>query len=192
MVKTKKFRLSGGKLFPARLSALICLCLVVVALAACGDVAATAAPLPTVAPTNTAAPVPTTAPRTTAAAPTAAFGNPASGVTPAARGGATTPGGTALAGIPDEIKKPFALISTDLQKRTNLPATSFQVAGFTMETFPDSAMGCPDPNLMYTQVLTPGYRIQVIAGGKNYDYRTNLAGTRIILCGGNGRPAPAP
>ena len=96
-----------------------------------------------------------------------------------------------MPGIPDEIKKPFALISTDLEKRSSLPASAFQITGYTQETFPDSALGCPDPNMMYTQVLTPGYSIQVSAGGKVYDYRTNLAGTRILLCGPNGQPVPA-
>lgn len=95
-----------------------------------------------------------------------------------------------MSGIPDEIKKPFALISTDLEKRSSLPASSFQITGYDMQTFPNSALGCPDPDLMYTQVLTPGYRIQVAAGGKTYDYRANLAGTFVLLCGSNGRPVP--
>ena len=46
--------------------------------------------------------------------------------------------------------------------------------------------------MLYAQVLTPGYQIQVSAGGQSYDYRTNQAGTRILLCGANGRPAPTP
>ena len=97
-----------------------------------------------------------------------------------------------MPGIPDEIKKPFALISTDLAKRSNLPASSFQISGYSAETFPTSALGCPDPELMYAQVLTPGYRIQVSAGGQTYDYRSNQAGTHILLCGANGRPVPTP
>jgi len=97
-----------------------------------------------------------------------------------------------LPGIPDEIKKSYALISADLAKRSNLSPASFQVTGYSTETFPDSALGCPDPSMMYTQVLTPGYTIQVTAGGQNYDYRSNLAGTHIVLCGANGQPVPTP
>lgn len=97
-----------------------------------------------------------------------------------------------MPGIPDEIKKSFALISTDLEKRSSLPASSFQISGYDMQTFPNSALGCPDPGLNYLQVLTPGYVIRVEAGGKTYDYRSNLAGTHVILCGANGRPAPTP
>lgn len=192
MVKNKKLDFSGRKFFSTPLSALVCLCLVLVMLAACGDATSTNLP-PTVAPTNTAAPTaanPTTATVTTGPTPTLA--NPVGGRTPFVTTGAASPGGTPLPGIPDEIKKPFALISTDLEKRSNLPASSFQITGYTQETFPDSALGCPDPDMMYTQVLTPGYSIQVSAGGKNYDYRTNLAGTHILLCGSNGHPAPTP
>jgi hypothetical protein len=94
--------------------------------------------------------------------------------------------------VPDEMKKAFQAVSTDLEKRSNLPASNFQITSYAMQTFPNSALGCPDPGLNYLQVLTPGYRIQVEAGGKTYDYRTNLAGTHVILCGPNGRPAPTP
>ena len=208
MVNHKRLYFSGFKFFQsrARLSPIICFCLVLVMLAACGDATSTATPQPSLAPTaapttaSLISPNPTTAVATTAPAPTPTLGNPVGGSTPASNGGvsatvpagAVTPGGTALPGIPDEIKKPFALISTDLQKRSNLPAASFQVTGYTLETFPDSALGCPDPNMMYTQVLTPGYSIQVTAGGRSYDYRTNLAGTHMVLCGSNGRPTPVP
>lgn len=180
-----------------RLSFFACLCLVLLTLAACGESTSTATSQPTTAPATTSAP--TTASPTTAGttAPTPTLGNPLGGKTPgatggAATGGATKPGGTPLPGIPDEIKKSYALISADLAKRSNLSPTSFQVTGYSTETFPDSALGCPDPSMMYTQVLTPGYTILVTAGGQNYDYRSNLAGTHIVLCGANGQPVPTP
>jgi hypothetical protein len=187
----------SGKFFPlGRLSILCCLCLLLLTLAACGETTSTPTLQPTTAPA-TATPAPTTASPTNTPAPTATLGNPLGGKTPGATGGATTggattPGGTPLPGIPDELKKPYALISADLAKRSNLPPASFQVTGYTTETFPDSALGCPDPSMMYTQVLTPGYTIQVAAGGQSYDYRSNLAGTHIVLCGANGQPVPAP
>lgn len=166
--------------------------LMILVLAACGDASPTSQGIPTTAPA-------TTVPATTAAPTTAApvtVPTTTSPVTPATNGGfnggsASTPGGTPLAEVPDEIKKPFALITTDLEKRSGLAASSFQITGYSEETFPNSALGCPDPDMMYAQVLTPGYRIQVSAGGKSYDYRTNQAGTRILLCIG-GRPAPTP
>src|SRR5206468_12319831 len=79
----------------------------------------------------------------------------------------------ALPILPSEIKKPFELISTDLAKRSKLPASSFQISGYDMQTFPTSALGCPDPGLDYLQVLTPGYIIRVEAGGDRKGRRLN-------------------
>ena len=33
-------------------------------------------------------------------------------------------------------------------------------------TFPDGGLGCPEPEMLYTQVLTPGYHVVVEAGGQ--------------------------
>jgi hypothetical protein len=209
MAQDQKPYKSGKFLSLGRLSALCCLLLLT--LTACGEATSTPTPPP---PTAPASPTPggaTTAPTTgsattggattggattgsatTGGATTPTLGNPLGGKTPGPTGGATTPGGTPLGSIPDEIKKSYTLISADLAKRSNLPPASFQITGYTTETFPDSALGCPDPSMMYTQVLTPGYTIQVAAGGQSYDYRSNLAGTHIVLCGANGQPVPTP
>ncbi|HEY5649922.1 MAG TPA: hypothetical protein VIW46_00630 [Acidimicrobiia bacterium] len=47
--------------------------------------------------------------------------------------------------------------------------------------WPDSSLGCSDPGIAYTQVITPGYRIVVDAGGDELDYRTDLVGS-FKLC----------
>lgn len=192
MVKNRRADSTGSKFYRGRFSpvpgglVLLALALALV-LAACGEAAPSNTPIPA-----TAAPSPTTAPTKAAApTPTPTLGNPLSSATPGATGNGTTPNGTPLPGIPDEIKKPFTLISADLAKRGNLSPSSIQVTGFSAQTFPDSSLGCPDPNMMYTQVLTPGYTIQVTAGGQSYDYRSNRAGTHIVLCGADGRPVPS-
>ena len=38
-------------------------------------------------------------------------------------------------------------------------------------TFPDGGLGCPEPGMAYTQVMTDGYKVVATAGGKTYDYR---------------------
>lgn len=39
--------------------------------------------------------------------------------------------------------------------------------------WPNSALGCPQPDAMYLQVLTPGYRVTVSAGGQAVTYHTD-------------------
>lgn len=46
----------------------------------------------------------------------------------------------------------------------------------------DGALGCPEPDLMYIQVITPGYRIVIDVGGEEYDVRTNDDGSVARLC----------
>jgi hypothetical protein len=49
--------------------------------------------------------------------------------------------------------------------------------------WPDASLGCPRPDMMYAQVITPGYQIVLAAGGEEYDFHTgNRAEGPIILC----------
>src|SRR5207253_10891697 len=47
--------------------------------------------------------------------------------------------------------------------------------------WPDSALGCPQPGVMYAQVVTPGFLIVISAGGKRLEYHTDSRGT-VKLC----------
>lgn len=147
-------------------------------LAACGDSTVTTAPPTTVPPTTVPA---TTLPPTTVPATTAVVTTSAATTTSAANTSSTTAASTSGA-VPDEVKKPFEAASNDLAKRTNLPLQNIQMLGYNREDFSDSSLGCPQPNIRYLQVITPGYQIQLEAGGQQYDYRTNLTGTRVTLC----------
>jgi hypothetical protein len=43
-------------------------------------------------------------------------------------------------------------------------------------TWPDGSMGCPEPGVMYTQQLVPGYRLVLEVDGASYDYRASEGG----------------
>ena len=43
-------------------------------------------------------------------------------------------------------------------------------------TWPNGAIGCPQPGRMYTQALVPGYRVVFEAGGQTYAYHASRAG----------------
>ena len=45
----------------------------------------------------------------------------------------------------------------------------------------DGSLGCPQPGMMYPQVITPGYRITLEANGQSYTYHTDTR-QRAIRC----------
>jgi hypothetical protein len=59
------------------------------------------------------------------------------------------------------------------------------------QVFPDGSLGCPSPDAMYTQVLTPGYQMTLEHKGKRFDYRINARNNFVVLCN-NGRPVTRP
>lgn len=54
-----------------------------------------------------------------------------------------------------------------------------QVLDLTAEVFPDASLGCPEPDMLYAQVLTPGWRVLAEAEGRRFDVRVAGAGGRI-------------
>jgi hypothetical protein len=80
---------------------------------------------------------------------------------------------------------PVALQATnaaidDLSKRTGIPRSDIKVVSVEAVEWPDASVGCPQPGMMYAQVITPGYRIVLEAGGKTYEYHSG--GTGVVLC----------
>ena len=45
----------------------------------------------------------------------------------------------------------------------------------------DSSLGCPQPDMSYLQVITPGYLIVLEAQGRSYEYHTDT-GRRMVRC----------
>jgi hypothetical protein len=68
----------------------------------------------------------------------------------------------------------------DLAQRLSIPAGEIQVVRTEAVEWPDASMGCPKPGMMYAQVVTPGYKVLLLAGDKQYDYRATS--TVAILC----------
>ena len=56
-------------------------------------------------------------------------------------------------------------------------------------TWPDSSLGCPQDGMMYTQVLTPGYLIQLEHGSIQYEYHSGKS-TRVVYCENPVQPLP--
>src|SRR5947209_1517667 len=48
--------------------------------------------------------------------------------------------------------------------------------------WPDSSLGCPQPGLLYSQIVTPGYLIVISSSsGKQLEYHADTRG-RAVLC----------
>ncbi len=155
--------------------------------------------LPAVAPTPTAViPVPTAVPAT--ATPLEATMTPAenepifpvtvdfSKLTPAPPSG-LTPIEQPRPGVPDPAAKLISEASQDLARRLSLDVSQITVERIEEITWPDGALGCPEPGMGYITVLIPGYRLILGAQGQTYDYHAAASGY-FVLCGENGRPVP--
>lgn len=49
--------------------------------------------------------------------------------------------------------------------------------------WPDGSLGCPEPGVMYGQVITRGYKVVLEAGGVEYPFHTDAnPDGQLILC----------
>jgi hypothetical protein len=69
----------------------------------------------------------------------------------------------------------------DAQKRTGASRSQLEIISTEKVTWNDGALGCPQPDRMYTQALVPGYRIRVRVADQTLDYHAAEAG-RFVLC----------
>ena len=63
----------------------------------------------------------------------------------------------------------------------NLSPKQVSVVGVTEETYGNTALGCEQEGMAYSEVITPGYKVILEANGKTYDYRLDQA-EQIVLC----------
>lgn len=68
----------------------------------------------------------------------------------------------------------------DLTKRLGVDANEVKEVSVEPANFPDMALGAPVRGEMSGMMITPGWRIQLSAGGRTYEYRANQ--NQIRLC----------
>ncbi|MEK6752472.1 MAG: hypothetical protein AABZ00_09420 [Chloroflexota bacterium] len=69
----------------------------------------------------------------------------------------------------------------NLAKKLQINADQIRISSMEAVTWPDGSLGCPQLGGMYTQVITPGYKLILEANGKPYPYHTDDKET-VILC----------
>jgi hypothetical protein len=75
----------------------------------------------------------------------------------------------------------LSAVRRDLAQRLNLTETRIILIRAEAVDWPDSSLGCPQPGMMYLQVITPGYRLVLGADGVSAEYHTDATG-RFVVC----------
>jgi len=68
----------------------------------------------------------------------------------------------------------------DLAQRTGVAVADIKTRSVEAVNWPDASLGCPQPDMMYAQVVTPGQRIVLEAGGQAYEYHSG--GANVVFC----------
>lgn len=78
-------------------------------------------------------------------------------------------------------ESPEAAAEKDLALRLGISQSAVAVKGAEEIDWPDACLGLPDKEAVCAQVITPGLRITLEAGGKIYVYRANKTGSVLKL-----------
>ena len=68
----------------------------------------------------------------------------------------------------------------DLAARLHVSEDAVLVTSLQPRKWPDASLGCPKSDTMYAQVETPGFVIELEAGGKTYRYHADYQ--RVVYC----------
>lgn len=93
---------------------------------------------------------------------------------------------------PATIEAPAALLEelkADLSERIGVPVDAIAVEFAQSVIWRDGSLGCPQPGMMYTMALEPGYRVILVAEAMQYDYHTSERGG-FVLCEDGGQIDP--
>jgi hypothetical protein len=89
--------------------------------------------------------------------------------------------------VPDEI---LERIRRDATSRLGVEAASLEQVRAEAVTWNDGALGCPQPDVVYTQALEPGYWVVLQANGRQLDYRARASGYFFICESSAGNRPP--
>jgi hypothetical protein len=100
----------------------------------------------------------------------------ASACTLEAGGAAASPPATGT-GLADAVRAARA----DGARRTGVAAEALELISAEAVTWSDGSLGCPQPDVLYTQALVPGYRVRLRGPAGAMDYHASARGA-LVLC----------
>jgi hypothetical protein len=87
--------------------------------------------------------------------------------------------------VPQQL---LALFRDDLARRALVKPDTITVVSATEQQWPDGSLGCAKPGEMYTQMIVPGYRVVLQAGGEKYAYHSDQRGKFVVCANGLALP----
>ena len=76
-------------------------------------------------------------------------------------------------GLEDLIKK----AKEDLAQRLSIPVSDIGLGEAKEVIWSDGSLGCPQPGMVYIQVLTPGYLIKLKYDNRDFEYHAGKRGS---------------
>lgn len=97
------------------------------------------------------------------------------------------PAGTAgeTLGVPPELA---VAVRADAARRAGIEPGSVRIDVAQPVTWSDGSLGCPQPGMMYTQALVPGWRLVLVAGSQRLDYHASRRGAWLWCPPGRALP----
>ena len=80
-----------------------------------------------------------------------------------------------------DAEKAVATAKAGLIVRLGVAEEAIVVKAVEAVQWPDGSLGCPRPDMTYTQATTPGFRVVLEVQGRAYEYHTD-AGRLVVLC----------
>jgi hypothetical protein len=74
------------------------------------------------------------------------------------------------------------LARQDLAQKMNVPIDEIREVSVEAVEWPDTSLGCPQPGMMYAQMITPGFKVVLAAKGQTVEYHTDASGRRVVSC----------
>ncbi|MDW7990884.1 MAG: hypothetical protein RMK65_01830 [Anaerolineae bacterium] len=97
------------------------------------------------------------------------------------------PPSTPEASVPEPV---WAAVRA-LAERLGISESVIRVLSFKQVDWPDTSLGCPEPGMMFAQVITPGYRVVLEAAWETFEVHTDLTGRQVVFCPSEGVASPA-
>lgn len=91
------------------------------------------------------------------------------------------PIGTPVITVPKEAEELVQAAREALAARLNQVDEAVDVIDAEAAEWPTAAMGCPEPDRIYAQVITPGYSIRLKTAGEVYEVHVSKRG-QVVFC----------